>query len=1087
MFVKTLKQRLQQMNKKEALSLLGKCLFLGLLPLLVSVITCVSQGYSIGQVSLANSEWNDELFYFKQVEAILSHGYPQGYFGFNESHALKYSFAAWSPVLVWPWLLYGLLFGWNLLSPIWCNIWLLCITMVLFVLLVRPKWKQCGLIAILFCAFTPFARYMLCGMPEIICFSMVIVYLAVLYSELEQHKNWKLFTLLFMAVVMTWMRPYLILFLLFPMGIWIRRKKWLAMGGSVVILGITGAVYYAINHYLGAEYFTPLFKTEWIDPFFQGHILTGIRGILVRIYYEGKNFFAITKQGLISGLAEGAFFNCYLLTMFLLAMQAVLEFGKLRFEKRKFRLGATGEGAEAGASIEEKTSTESEIAAEKKTSVESKKIIGHSWKTENESASRLVPEELSEKWRRMTNQILLNGYLAFCFFAMWMALLLMYKMKEGSKHLLTFIVMGLFAVCLMETKFYKKTMVMAALFVFLFWVKGYQPYDYQVPFVTEERAAQMDYWSDNFTQNLQLSMENVPNYDNVVIWTFKDGDVLTDWQVLYALPSGFGISCCYSDYVMDHLDHLQSKYLLIPTGGELQEACEAAGLPMIGDDGRACIYSTRNAYQEEKEALQPEVDAFTGGNYEAFFLAQDDWNTLEAEDFLTYRGLNTYVFFNMFDQQSELKWICKQLEQAELPLQMGFMELNPEKISADQATKQVQGLLDAQPMKLSILFPAPALDYWQGLGDECEDVLAKYQQLLEALQQLDRVQIFFTADQEWLIGNMDNYVVQADVIGEGAAEKVELSGENVNAIEESASESGKPELNAESATSSIITWNKEVMHNMLISMVCDGKYDVTNADASAVIDALRGIIMNAKTSITYAKEYKEVPMEMSSKDSLYVMLGDSIFGNYTDSTSIPKVMSSYGGMEVINCGYGGLCMTAVDDAQSVQDVLDALVTGDSSKLPEVPAKQGVTTVQKLLQQQNDKSVTFFLSYGINDYIGGRKLLSDEDPMDIHSYAGSLCTAIERLQDFRPDAKIVLCTPTGIETFEGGTLDQSAKGYILQDYRDMVLAIGQEYDLQVLDLYDILPFGKVAGVLSDGVHPNENGRYLMALKILEEMR
>lgn len=73
---------------------------MALLPLLCCVAACAAQGGRLSQVYLPASEWNDELFYYKQVEGILSHGYPQGYFGFNESHALKLSFAAWSPVLV---------------------------------------------------------------------------------------------------------------------------------------------------------------------------------------------------------------------------------------------------------------------------------------------------------------------------------------------------------------------------------------------------------------------------------------------------------------------------------------------------------------------------------------------------------------------------------------------------------------------------------------------------------------------------------------------------------------------------------------------------------------------------------------------------------------------------------------------------------------------------------------------------------------------------------------------------------------------------------------------------------------------------
>lgn len=511
---------------KENRILLLKAVLMTLLPLVCCVITCAADGYSIGQVYLPMSEWNDELFYYKQVEGILSYGYPQGYFGFNESHALKLSFAAWSPVLVWPWLLYGLLFGWNLMTPIYSNIVFMMLTMAGFVLLVRPKWKQLGLLTILFCVFTPFTRYMLCGMPEIICFCMLILYMALLQNHLERERTYKLVILFCMAAVMTLMRPYLILFLLMPAWLWIRRRRMAGIVGSLGIFGAVGGVYLAINHYLGAEYFTPLFKTEWLEPFLQWRIFSGIKGILVKLYYEGGNFFSITRQGFISGLAEGAFFAGFLAMLGILIWQMVSD---LR-HKRK-------------------------------------------------------------------NQALLHGYLAFCFFGMWMALLLMYKMKEGSKHLLTFMAAGIFAIALMETRYYKKVVLLSVLCIYLFWVKGDQPYDYGIPYRAEERAAQMDYWEETFAQELALSAEDVPNYDNVVIWTFSDAVdeewVLTDWQILYALPEGWGISCCYSDYVLEQLDRLQSLYLTIPVGGRIQEACEAAGMEQVGQDGRVCVYRTR--------------------------------------------------------------------------------------------------------------------------------------------------------------------------------------------------------------------------------------------------------------------------------------------------------------------------------------------------------------------------------------------------------------------------------------------------------------------------------------------------------------
>ena len=150
-------------KKEDRRATLLKALLLALVPLLCCVAYCAAQGRWIWEVYLPSSQWNDELFYYKQVEGILSHGYPQGYFGFNESHALKLSFAAWSPVLVFPWVIWGLMFGWNLASPVLCNIFLLSLACFLYVWLVRPSWRQLGMVALLFGLYNNFARYMLSG------------------------------------------------------------------------------------------------------------------------------------------------------------------------------------------------------------------------------------------------------------------------------------------------------------------------------------------------------------------------------------------------------------------------------------------------------------------------------------------------------------------------------------------------------------------------------------------------------------------------------------------------------------------------------------------------------------------------------------------------------------------------------------------------------------------------------------------------------------------------------------------------------------------------------------------------------------
>ncbi|MCI8286142.1 MAG: hypothetical protein HFH89_00435 [Lachnospiraceae bacterium] len=520
---------------------LVKALFLALLPVFCCVVYCAAQGFTIGQVYLPASEWNDELFYYKQVEGIIHYGYPQGYFGFNESHALKLSFAAWSPVLVFPWIIWGLIFGWNLMSPIYCNIFLMVFCCFLFVWLVRPAWKQLGILALLFCLYTPFVRYMLSVMPEVICFSMLIIFYSLAVNYLRREKVYKLVLLFLMAGTMTLMRPYLALFLLLPAFLWIRKSGWKGAAGAFAVVTAVVGVYAGIKHYLGAEYFAPLFFTDWVAAFFEQGLLGGIRFTLGKLYYMGRDFLNHMRQGFSTGLASGAFFASYLVCMLVLAVQSIRDGRRLRRKQNLIRKTALGN------------------------------------------------EEKELKVRFIT-----EVHLALSFFAMLFALLLMYKLTEGSKHLLTFMAAAIFITALMETKFYKKAAVLGVTFAYFFFYMGLDPYDYQVPFVREERRASLEEWEDTLSGRLKLKEENVPNYENVVIWVFNDTvegtDVNTQWQLLYALPKGFGISCCMPDYVMEHFDTIQSRYLCVVPGGPVEEKCIRAGYEKITEQENAVLY-----------------------------------------------------------------------------------------------------------------------------------------------------------------------------------------------------------------------------------------------------------------------------------------------------------------------------------------------------------------------------------------------------------------------------------------------------------------------------------------------------------------
>ncbi len=553
-------------KKEDRRATLLKALLLALVPVLCCVAYCAAQGRWIWEVYLPSSQWNDELFYYKQVEGILSHGYPQGYFGFNESHALKLSFAAWSPVLVFPWVIWGLLFGWNLASPVLCNIFLLSLACFLYVWLVRPSWRQLGMVALLFGLYNNFARYMLSGMPEAICFAMVILFYGAAVNYLRRRKSYKLVVLFAMSCTMTLMRPYLILFLLLPCWLWIlgsRRGRWLRVLGSAAILGATLGLYGAINHYLGAEYITPLFYTDWIQAFFRQGVLGGLRFTFEKLLTKGSEYMDYAKQGLRTVNTTGAVYAGYLLCLFALAVQCAGDWAAYR---------SSGKGLDRSSG---------------------KGLDRHPGEDlDRHPGAGDSPQGAAAGWA------VARAHLAFCFLTMLPALLLMYKTIEGSRHLLTFMAALIFLIPLAEKGAWRRTACVAAClgaaFAYLYIYRAADPYDYQVAYMQEERRASLEEWERVFDESLVLDREDVPNYRNVVIWVqndvIEDAPVYTAWQLLYMLPEGFGINCCTREYVLEHVGSLRSRYLCGPVGGEIERLCEENGYRQLYTDGEMALY-----------------------------------------------------------------------------------------------------------------------------------------------------------------------------------------------------------------------------------------------------------------------------------------------------------------------------------------------------------------------------------------------------------------------------------------------------------------------------------------------------------------
>ena len=514
---------------KEKYSVMAAALILAVVPIFCAWLYCLLGRQYFSQIYLPDSPWNDELFYYKMTEDVLAYGYPQGYFGFNESHGLYLSFAAWSPVLLLFWVIWGFFFGWNLLSPMLCNIALLSVSLLLFGVLAKPDKKQTALIAVLYGTFIPITRFALSCIPEAELFALFIVFLGLAAACQRKYRGWMIAVMFGLVMLMTWMRPYLILLLLTPAVLLFHKKGkkafWWAGGTAVAAT----AVYVMISHFFSAPYIVDLFYTEWIRVYFDQGIFAGLSYTVRKLY---TSFITVAdliranltvKSGLVS--AAGLYYFVFLLLLFLLLIRAV------------------------------------------------RRLLYKNW-----------------------NGFLLEGQMLLCMVGFFTADLLMYRIQEGGRHTLVYIV-GI--LCLLPLADRKKkggaylSLGVAVFFAVLFLARGDIPYEFEVPYGTQERRADLESMAGQLSENMRLTGE-APNYDNTVIWTFaetRDGTTeLTDFGAYYAVPEGFGINLCEEGYMDENLENLQSRYIGVTPGGDFERRCVAAGGREVGRCRSLVIY-----------------------------------------------------------------------------------------------------------------------------------------------------------------------------------------------------------------------------------------------------------------------------------------------------------------------------------------------------------------------------------------------------------------------------------------------------------------------------------------------------------------
>ena len=531
--MKVLAQKSDLKNKLYKMMQVAVC---GFIPLASCILYCTVQGQSMRSIYLPNTACSDDIYYYKMVEGVVKFGAPIGYFGYNESHALASSFGAWSPVLIMPWVIWGKVFGWGHFSPIACNIFMLSVSFAVFSLLAKPTWKQIICIALLFLSVVPFTTYVLSGRSEIIGYSLIIIIYGIVYSYFKRETPGKLIGIFLIITLLSLMRPYFMVFLLLPGIVWVRRSKWAGLLGTALIVVINLLGYKLIAYYFTAPYFIELMSTDFIEVFKNEGFLAGCLFLFHKIYDKWIVIRWQMSVGVREGFTSGQIYFACCVAMLLLFIWLLLDLVKIRRQK--------------------------------------------------ESMDKTIIEN-----------IVMESSQLLAFVIMMLAIIVLYAIVEGSRHILVFLIGFIFVATMRDDRSLEKNILILAAFIYLFVVKYDEVSLYRVPYYEEKGVIQeTEDLSNTFDSLICLNHENVPSYDNVVDWVV--GDIVDGetreipWRILFSLPEGVGISCCLPQYMAENIDKLNSRYILTIPNGQIDLLCQEKKWEQLMREEAFVLYKT---------------------------------------------------------------------------------------------------------------------------------------------------------------------------------------------------------------------------------------------------------------------------------------------------------------------------------------------------------------------------------------------------------------------------------------------------------------------------------------------------------------
>ncbi len=316
----------KQRIKKETLIKVGIAF---IFPFVLCFVYCLVHRESLFHLYVPSSYNNDSLYYFKTVEAILSHGYPRGYFGYNEGHAILGSLGFWPPVNYLPWVIWGRIFGINNGSLIFCNLFFFSFAFSGFVMLSKPKWEQFFFSLLFLSLFPSVPVHLLSVLPETFILSLTLVLFGLMMGEngfVEKKDVRNCLIAMFACVfLLTQARPYYGLFTVIPY-LFMKKRKIKRAEITVIAFGIAAlGIYLIIGKLFTAPYFSSMPFISMLKDLFSGNASAFIRRFTRAMNAYGVWFKSLTADTFLRGYLPGVQFLSALICFVLVTVQGFFE------------------------------------------------------------------------------------------------------------------------------------------------------------------------------------------------------------------------------------------------------------------------------------------------------------------------------------------------------------------------------------------------------------------------------------------------------------------------------------------------------------------------------------------------------------------------------------------------------------------------------------------------------------------------------------------------------------------------------------------------------------------------------------------